>query len=53
MITQLSERLGIQFIMINHNPALAGIATETIEVVKENGCFKNCKGIKYVKTRYR
>lgn len=43
LITQLSERLGIQFIIINHNPVLAGIATETIEVVKENGVSKIVK----------
>lgn len=43
LITELSNSLGIQFIIINHNPALAGIATETIEVVKENGVSKIVK----------
>jgi len=37
LITELSEKLGIQFIMINHNPALAGIATQTFEIEKESG----------------
>jgi len=37
LITELSEKLGIQFIMINHNPALAGIATQTFEIEKEAG----------------
>ena len=37
LITELSDRLGIQFIIINHNPVLADIATETIYVEKKDG----------------
>ena len=40
LIKELSEKLGIQFIIINHNPALAEIADNTIEVVKENNVSK-------------
>ena len=40
LIKELSDKLGIQFIIINHNPALAEIADNTIEVVKENNISK-------------
>ena len=40
LIKELSDKLGIQFIIINHNPALADIADNNIEVVKENNISK-------------
>lgn len=40
LIKELSDKLGIQFIIINHNPALAEIADNTIEVVKSNNISK-------------
>ena len=40
LIKELSDKLGIQFIIINHNPALAEIADNTIEVVKFNNISK-------------
>ena len=40
LIKELSDKLGIQFIIINHNPALAEIADNTIEVVKRNNVSK-------------
>jgi ABC-type antimicrobial peptide transport system, ATPase component len=40
LITELSEKLDIQFLMINHNPALADIATKTFEVVKYGNISK-------------
>jgi ABC-type lipoprotein export system ATPase subunit len=40
LITELSEKLDIQFLMINHNPALADIATKTFEVVKDGNISK-------------
>lgn len=40
LIKELSDKLDIQFIIINHNPALADIADNNIEVVKENNISK-------------
>lgn len=40
LIKELSDKLGIQFIIINHNPALAEIADNTIEVIKSNNISK-------------
>lgn len=40
LIEELSSKLGIQFLMINHNPALADIADVTYEIYKEGGISK-------------
>ena len=40
LIKELSDKLDIQFIIINHNPALADIADNNIEVVKKNNISK-------------
>jgi DNA repair exonuclease SbcCD ATPase subunit len=37
LIQELAEKLQIQFIMINHNPALADIADQTFFVEKHEG----------------
>jgi ABC-type lipoprotein export system ATPase subunit len=37
LIQELAEKLQIQFIMINHNPALADIADQTFFVEKHDG----------------
>jgi len=40
LITELSRKLDMQFLMINHNPALADIADKTLFVEKVEGVSK-------------
>lgn len=40
LITELSRKLDMQFLMINHNPALADIADKTFFVEKTDGVSK-------------